>query len=121
MSPRDARPPETRARAWKAAASLAGPVLLLTAVAILVFSNTGSTSVRWANWDLNAPLYLVLLVTLFAGAAGWPMLRWAWRRRRAKDARRREEEEEERKWEAEVSRRLREEEEKRRRDRGLDE
>ncbi len=102
------------------AASLAGPVILVAAAAVLIFSNTDSATVNWAAWDIEAPLYLVLLVTFVAGAAGWPLVVWSWRRRRAKDTKWREEAEESRRFDARVSERLREEEERRRRDRGLD-
>jgi uncharacterized integral membrane protein len=95
-------------------------VVLLVATAILVFSNTESATVHWAAWDIDAPLYLVLLITFIAGAVGWPTVRWAWRRRRARDAERRREIEESRRLDAEVSERLRAEEERRRRDAGFD-
>jgi uncharacterized integral membrane protein len=57
---------------------------LITPVMILVFSNTGSTTIAWLGFEIEAPLYLILLVTFVAGAAGWPLLRWAYRRWRTR-------------------------------------
>ena len=60
-----------------------GPLLvvavLATTVLILVFSNTGDTAVNWANWSIEAPGWVVLLITFAAGLIGGPLLARVWR------------------------------------------
>ncbi len=79
-----ARP--ARSRAWVA------PTIFLAAimipVVILVFSNTESTIVRFAAWEVTAPRWLILAITFFAGALVTRLAGWAWRamRRRRKKA-----------------------------------
>jgi uncharacterized integral membrane protein len=66
--------------------------VLATVIMILVFSNTGDTTVNWAEWHIAAPLWVVLLVTFGAGLIGGPLLGRVWgafrrRRRRLKSER----------------------------------
>jgi uncharacterized integral membrane protein len=60
-------------------------VLLITPIVILIFSNTDSSTVAWAQWEWDAPRWLVLSATFVAGAVGGKLFGWlwrAWRRRR---------------------------------------
>jgi uncharacterized integral membrane protein len=73
-------PPSSRPRRWL------GPALLLlfvvTPVLVLIFSNTESRRVEFAWWEWNAPLWLILVVTFFAGAVITRAATWYFRRRR---------------------------------------
>lgn len=60
-----------------------GPLILLilvvTPIAILVASNTESSTLAWAGYEWTAPQWLVLSATFVAGAIGGKMLGWLWR------------------------------------------
>jgi uncharacterized integral membrane protein len=71
------RQPE-KPRRWIGPALLA--VILVTPFVILVLSNTETTTVSWAGFDWDAPLWLVLAATFLAGAIGGKLFGWAWRR-----------------------------------------
>jgi uncharacterized integral membrane protein len=80
MEPREERPieepKEDRPSLW------VGPALLLLVVTvpvlILVFSNPDSQEVSWAGFSLDAPLWLILLITFIAGALVTRLFGWAW-------------------------------------------
>jgi len=61
----------------------AGPLffllLLLAPTLILVFSNTGSTQLKFAGWGWSAPLWLILLATFAAGIVLSRLFGWVWR------------------------------------------
>jgi uncharacterized integral membrane protein len=66
-----------------------GPLLLLvvilTPIVILIVSNPDTTSLAWAQFEWEAPQWLVLSATFVAGMIGGKVLGWvgrAWRRRR---------------------------------------
>jgi uncharacterized integral membrane protein len=69
----------------------AGPlvtfILLLAPTLILVFSNTGSHTLRFAGLEWTAPLWAILLATFAAGIIVSRLFGWLWgvfRRRRAR-------------------------------------
>lgn len=71
----------------------AGPlitfIVLLVPTLILVFSNTGSHTLRFAGLEWTAPLWAILLATFAAGIIVSRLFGWLWgvfRRRRAKMA-----------------------------------
>jgi len=79
--------PSARPRRW------IGPAIYLTVilvpVLILIFSNTDSTEFKFAAFDGNAPLWIILVITFFAGAIVTRLMLWVWRtmrRRRASAA-----------------------------------
>ena len=61
----------------------AGPLffllLILAPTLILVFSNTGSTKLKFLGLAWNAPLWLILLATFFAGIILSRLFGWVWR------------------------------------------
>jgi uncharacterized integral membrane protein len=62
-------------------------VVLLVPTLILVFSNTGSTTLQYAGLDWSAPLWVILLATFVAGMILARLFGWVWgifRRRRAR-------------------------------------
>lgn len=63
--------------------------LVVVPVVILVVSNTDSTTLAWAGFEWEAPRWLILAATFFAGAVGGKLfgLLWrAWLRRRRANA-----------------------------------
>jgi uncharacterized integral membrane protein len=69
--------PAKRSRRW------IGPAIYLTVilvpVLILIFSNTGSTDIRFAGFERGAPLWIILAITFFAGAIVTRPMLWVWR------------------------------------------
>jgi uncharacterized integral membrane protein len=64
-------------------------VLLITPIVILIVSNTESSTVAWAQYEWDAPHWLVLSATFVAGAIGGKLFGWVWRtwrRRRRRHA-----------------------------------
>ncbi|HSM02605.1 MAG TPA: lipopolysaccharide assembly protein LapA domain-containing protein [Acidimicrobiia bacterium] len=67
-------------------------LLILTPILILIVSNTDTATVAWAQFEWEAPRWLVLTATFLAGAVGGKVLGWVWRswrrrvRRREQDA-----------------------------------
>jgi len=62
-------------------------IVLIVPTLILVFSNTGSETLKFAGLEWNAPLWVILLATFAAGIILGQLFRWLWgafRRRRAK-------------------------------------
>lgn len=61
----------------------AGPLffllLLLVPTLILVFSNTGSTQLKFAGLEWTAPLWLILLATFLAGIILSRLFGWLFR------------------------------------------
>lgn len=66
-------------------------VVILIPVLILVFSNTESATLSWAAWEIDAPLWLVLAITVVAGAIGIRLFGWIWRSMRRRGLRRKAE------------------------------
>ena len=56
---------------------------IIATVALLIFilQNTRSTTVTWFVFDRNAPLWVVIVVAAFVGAALSQLVLFAWRRR----------------------------------------
>jgi len=67
-------------------------LLILTPIVILIVSNTDTAAIAWAQWEWEAPRWLVLTATFVAGMIGGKVLAWVWRswrrrvRRREQDA-----------------------------------
>ncbi len=64
-------------------------LLVVTPIAIMVASNTDSGIISFAGWDWEAPRWLVLSATFFAGVIGGKLFGWlwrSWRRRRRRVA-----------------------------------
>jgi uncharacterized integral membrane protein len=62
-------------------------IVLLVPALILVFSNTGSETLKFAGLEWSAPLWAILLATFVAGIVLDRLFGWLWgvfRRRRAK-------------------------------------
>jgi len=62
-------------------------VVLLVPTLILVFSNTGSETLKFAGLEWNAPLWAILLATFVVGIIVAQLFGWMWgifRRRRAR-------------------------------------
>lgn len=76
-----------RSRAWVAPAIYL--LVIVVPVLVLIFSNTETTRVAFAWWELNAPRWLILAITFVAGALVTRLLGWVWRamrrRRREKE------------------------------------
>ena len=66
-----------RSRRW------VGPTVflavVLTAVAVLIFSNPEATPLRFAGAEWSAPRWAVLAATFLAGAIATPLMGWVWR------------------------------------------
>ena len=60
-----------------------GPLVLLavilTPIVILIVSNPDTTAIAWAQFEWEAPRWLVLSATFVAGAIGGKALGWVWR------------------------------------------
>ena len=79
---------------WDPRPSIAQVVVYLAyliPVLILVFSNTESATLSWAAWEIDAPLWLVLAITVVAGAIGIRLFGWIWRSMRRRGLRRKAE------------------------------
>ena len=67
-----------------------GPAIYLTVilgpVLILIFSNTDSAEIGFAGFDWNAPLWIILAITFFAGAVVTRLMLWVWRAMRRRKA-----------------------------------
>jgi uncharacterized integral membrane protein len=58
-------------------------VLIAVAVLLLIVQNGESAQLTWLFFDFSAPLWIMLLLTMVAGAASWELVKKGWRRRRA--------------------------------------
>jgi uncharacterized integral membrane protein len=54
-------------------------VVVMTPILILIVSNPDTVTVAWANWEWEAPMWLVLTATFFAGIIGGKLFGWLWR------------------------------------------
>ncbi len=79
-------------------------VVVVAPIVILILFNLEATEVSWAGFQIDQPLWVVLLVTFAAGMAGGKIGGWAWRRRRRRRQRIKEEMEILRKHAAETER-----------------
>ncbi len=86
--PQSFRPPESQRR-WAGVAILAAVVVV--PIGILIFSNLDTTEVSWAGFELDQPLWLILMVTFAAGMLGGKLVGWSWRRWRRRRRRLKEE------------------------------
>jgi uncharacterized integral membrane protein len=59
---------------------LALGVIITVAVALLIVQNGESVQLNWLTFDVRAPLWILLMLTLFAGAIVWETTRALWRR-----------------------------------------
>ena len=57
-------------------------MLLAAAVVVLVFQNTESVRLEWLWLAVEAPLVVIVLVTILATGLFTEIFGWAWRRRR---------------------------------------
>jgi uncharacterized integral membrane protein len=68
----------TPPRRWTGATILA--IIVLVPVGILIFSNMSTETISWLGFEMTAPLWLILILTFFAGIVGGKVFGWAWRR-----------------------------------------
>jgi uncharacterized integral membrane protein len=75
--PQHSHPEEAPARRWVAPSLFV--VILLTAVLILILSNTETTPLQFAGAEWSAPRWVVLAATFLAGAIVTRLIGWGWR------------------------------------------
>jgi uncharacterized integral membrane protein len=71
------QPTTPRRRRWLG--PVAFLVVIVAPVLILILSNTESVPIGFAGVEREAPLWIILAVTFFAGAVVTRLLIWAWR------------------------------------------
>jgi uncharacterized integral membrane protein len=76
QTPADAQQPGPSGRGIGAALLLA---IVVTPIVVLIVSNPDIATVAWANWDWEAPMWLVLSATFLAGIIGGKLFGWLWR------------------------------------------
>ena len=86
--PQHSHSDETPARSRRWVAPAVFVVILLTAVLVLIFSNTETTPLRFAGAEWSAPRWVVLAATFLAGAIVTRLIGWGWRtwRKRGRSA-----------------------------------
>lgn len=63
--------------------------VITVAIALLIIQNGESARLDWLTFDFEAPLWIMLLLTLAAGAVVWETAKMLWHRgRRLRDERR---------------------------------
>jgi len=82
-------PREVIERALKSSGSrpfrvgLALGAVITVAIALLIIQNGESAQLDWLQFDFRAPLWVMLMLTLLAGAVVWETAKALWRRGRA--------------------------------------
>jgi uncharacterized integral membrane protein len=54
--------------------------IVTVAIALLIIQNGESAQLDWLTFDFKAPLWIMLLLTLGAGAVVWETAKLLWRR-----------------------------------------
>lgn len=54
--------------------------VITVAIALLIVQNGESAQLNWLTFDFSAPLWIMLMLTLLAGAVVWETTRALWRR-----------------------------------------
>ena len=61
-------------------AGLVVGAVITVAIALLIVQNGESAQLNWLTFDFSAPLWIMLMLTLLAGAVVWETTRALWRR-----------------------------------------
>lgn len=72
--------PTTREPSYRWVVPLILGLAIFAPIAILIISNTDSTTIAWAGFEWEGPTWVVLFGTFIAGLLASPLFGWSWRR-----------------------------------------